>query len=258
MNSNRLLLSSLLVFFITSYAFSQNGYWQQHAKYVMDIDFAVAKHQYIGTQTLVYTNNSPDTLTQVFYHLFLNAFQPNSMMDIRSRTIKDPDSRVSDRIQGLSADEIGYEKVETLTQDGKPATFAVEGTVLEVNLPNPILPGASTTLALTFQAQVPKQIRRTGRDNREGIAYSMAQWYPKLAEYDYMGWHADPYVGREFYGIWGDFDVTIHIDSNYLVAATGYLQPTKPTASAKKPTAFWLLMSTISSGLLIQTTDIRP
>jgi hypothetical protein len=225
MSLPRLLLSPLFIFFITTYALSQNGYWQQHVNYTMDIDFEVASHQYSGTQIIVYT-------------LFLNAFQPNSMMDVRSRTIKDPDSRVGDRIQGLKADEIGYEKVETLTQDGKPTTFTVEGTILEVNLPNPILPGASTTLALTFQAQVPKQIRRTGRDNREGIAYSMAQWYPKLAEYDYQGWHADPYVGREFYGIWGDFDVTIHLDSNYVVAATGYLQPTKPAASAKKTHRF--------------------
>ena len=51
----------------------------------------------------------------------------------------------------------------------------------------------------------------------------MAQWYPKLAEYDYEGWHADPYIGR-IYGVWGDFDVTINIDKNYIVGGTGYLQ----------------------------------
>ena len=63
-----------------------------------------------------------------------------------------------------------------------------------------------------------------GRDNIEGIDYSMAQWYPKLAEYDDYGWHANPYIGREFFGIWGDFDVKITIDKDYVLGATGYLQ----------------------------------
>ena len=57
---------------------------------------------------MVYTNNSPDTLTKVFYHLYFNAFQPGSEMDVRSRTIKDPDGRVGDRISKLNEDEIGY------------------------------------------------------------------------------------------------------------------------------------------------------
>ncbi len=77
---------------------------------------------------------------------------------------------------------------------------------------------------MEFESQVPVQIRRSGRDNAEGIAYSMAQWYPKMAEYDYQGWHANPYVGREFHGVWSGFDVTINIDSRYIVGATGYLQ----------------------------------
>ena len=52
----------------------------------------------------------------------------------------------------------------------------------------------------------------------------MSQWYPKICEYDCEGWHPTPYVAREFYGVWGDFDVTITIDKNYILAATGYLQ----------------------------------
>jgi aminopeptidase N len=77
---------------------------------------------------------------------------------------------------------------------------------------------------MIFNSQVPLQIRRSGRNNSEGIDYSMAQWYPKLCEYDYQGWHANPYIGREFYGVWGDFDVTLQIDANYMVGGTGYLQ----------------------------------
>lgn len=201
-----------------------SAYWQQRVSYTMDIDFDVAKHQFKGKQTLKYTNNSPDALHQVFYHLYYNAFQPNSMMDIRSRTISDPDSRVKDRIFHLKKTEIGYHKIHSLTMNGKPVEFEVVGTILEAQLPEPIQPRATVTFEMEWDSQVPIQIRRTGRMNKEGIDYSMTQWYPKMAEYDKDGWHANPYVGREFHGIWGDFDVTIHMDGKYVIAGTGILQ----------------------------------
>jgi hypothetical protein len=203
---------------------AQSDRWQQRAKYQMEIDFDAVKHQYKGTQKLVYINNSPDTLQKVFYHLYLNAFQPGSQMDVRSRSISDPDARVKDRISKLSPSEIGYEKVLSLKQNGKSLKYEVVGTILEVTLNEKILPRSQHTFDMEFEAQVPLQIRRTGRNNNEGIDYSMAQWYPKMSEYDYEGWHANPYIGREFYGIWGDFDVKITMDAAYTIAGTGYLQ----------------------------------
>lgn len=203
---------------------SDDQRWQQKAKYTMEIDMDVETNKFKGIQKLVYTNNSPDRLNQVFYHLYFNAFQPGSMMDVRSRTIADPDGRVKDRISKLSQDEIGYQKIESLTMNGKDVAFSSEGTVLEVKLNSPIEPSETVTFDMTFEGQVPVQIRRSGRDNAEGVRYSMAQWYPKMAEYDYQGWHADEYIGREFYGVWGEFDVKISIDQDYIVGGTGYLQ----------------------------------
>ena len=203
---------------------ADNEYWQQKVKYDMEIDFDTSNHQFKGKQTITYWNNSPDTLSRVFYHLYYNAFQPNSMMDVRSRTIADPDSRVANRIKHLTEDEIGYQKIIKLKQDGKKTDFEVVGTILEVELANPILPGTSTVLAMDFEAQVPVQIRRTGRHNTEGIDYSMTQWYPKLCECDKDGWASNPYIGREFHGVWGDFDVKISIDTGFVIGGTGYLQ----------------------------------
>jgi hypothetical protein len=88
------------------------GYWQQEVEYVMEIDMDVETNRFTGFQELTYHNNSPDTLNRVFYHLFFNAFQPNSMMDKRSRTIADPDSRVRDRIYHYDETEIGYQKID--------------------------------------------------------------------------------------------------------------------------------------------------
>lgn len=232
MNNNgphyRKLIILLFSVFIIPVGLSAQ-YWQQEVQYDMDIDMNVAKHQFEGQQAIEYTNNSPDTLTKAYYHLYWNAFQPGSMMDIRSRTVPDPDQRIADRISQLDEEQMGFQKVLSLKQDGEPLKYETVGTILEVELAQPIPPNSSTTFEMEFKTQVPVQIRRSGRDNTEGIKYSMSQWYPKLCEYDADGWHPNPYVGREFYGIWGDFDVSITIDKDYVVAASGLLQNPEAT-----------------------------
>ncbi|MEO5995659.1 MAG: M1 family metallopeptidase, partial [Chitinophagaceae bacterium] len=219
--------------------FAQRDRWQQQVKYTMDVNMDVTTNRFSGKQQLEYTNNSPDTLYKVFYHLYFNAFQPNSMMDVRSRElgkivlgksragleIRDWDPRVTDRISKLNPDEIGYQKIISLKMNGVGQQYKMQETILEVNLTSPIMPGAKTVFDMQFEAQVPLQIRRSGRDNSgTGVRYSMAQWYPKLCEYDYEGWHPTPYIAREFYGVWGDFEVNITIDKSYIIAGTGYLQ----------------------------------
>lgn len=222
----KIFLSSIIALVLIASAAAQNNtsYWQQKVDYKMEIDMDVDTFQYKGEQELIYTNNSPDTLNRVFYHLYFNAFQPGSEMDVRSRSISDPDGRVGDRISKLLPSEIGYIKPNSLSQDGVTLSYEVVGTVLEVALNQPIYPGKSTTFNLDWDAQVPVQIRRSGRNNAEGIALSMTQWYPKLAEYDFQGWHADPYIGREFHSVWGDFDIKITIDEDYTIGGSGYLQ----------------------------------
>ncbi|MFH6962307.1 M1 family metallopeptidase [Flavobacterium plurextorum] len=219
-------------------AFAQNApYWQQHADYKMEVSMDVKNYQYKGKQELVYTNNSSDTLKKVFYHLFLNAFQPGSEMDARLHFIKDPDGRMVNKVKGadgkevkqsrietLKPNEIGYLKIANFKQDGVSAQTRVSGTIMEVTLPKPILPNSKTTFTLDFDGQVPVQVRRAGRNNSEGVELSMSQWYPKLAEFDFEGWHADPYIAREFHGVWGNFDVKITIDKEYTLGASGYLQ----------------------------------
>lgn len=225
-----------LVFPFVFFAQNRPYYFQQHVDYQMDVNMNVKNFQYFGKQTLVYTNNSNDTLRKVFYHLFNNSFQPGSEMDIRLQTIKDPDKRMvksfkinniesnESRISTLKPDEIGYMNISNFKQDGVLATTKVVSTILEVTLPKPILPNSKTTFTLDYNAQVPLQIRRNGRNSEEGIALSMAQWYPKICEFDFEGWHADPYIGREFHGVWGNFDVKITIDKDYTIGSTGYLQ----------------------------------
>lgn len=222
MNKGLIALAFLTCLGVT--AQNNTSYWQQEANYKMNVDMNVKNFQYTGEQELEYTNNSPDTLKKVFYHLFYNAFQPGSEMDVRSRTIADADPRVTDRISKLTPAQQGYLRVNTLTRNGKPLQFEEVGTVLEVTLDEPILPGQKANFSMKFAGQVPEQIRRSGRNSSEGVALSMTQWFPKMAEYDFEGWHADPYIGREWHGVWGDYDVKINIDKKYILGASGILQ----------------------------------
>lgn len=233
----KIILLSFLSFGLNSVSAQNAPYWQQHVDYKMEVSMDVKNYQYKGKQELVYTNNSPDTLRKVFYHLYPNAFQPGSEMDARLHAIKDPDGRMVSKVKGadgkevkqsrietLKPNEIGYLKITNLKQDGVVAQTRTSGTILEVTLAKPILPNSKTTFTLDFDGQVPVQIRRSGRNNSEGVELSMSQWYPKLAEFDFEGWHADPYIAREFHGVWGNFDVKITIDKDYTIGGSGYLQ----------------------------------
>ena len=256
---------SISIFVISSFLFlvasAQSGYWQQSVKYVMNIDMDVKTNRFTGKQRLEYSNQSPDKLNRVFFHLYWNAFQPNSSMDVRSRELgkvmvngrSDWDGRVRDRIQHLTDDEIGYQKVLVIKMNGVPQKTILHETILEVVLDKPILPKTKVVFDMEFEAQVPLQVRRSGRDNPQtGVRYSMSQWYPKICAYDKEGWHPTPYIAREFYGEWGDFDVSINIDKDYKLGGTGVLQNAaeigwgydkpgtelKPTVSAKRKWRF--------------------
>lgn len=217
----------------------RNGYWQQRITCTMKVDFDVQSHQYTGTQTLEYFNNSTDTLNKVFYHLYYNAFRPGSEMHEWTKRLPDPDTRILSKIEQMTPAEIGFMRVSNVQQDGLPLKTHEAGTILAVFLAKPLPPGSSTLINLEFNGQVPIQTRRSGRYSSENIAYSMAQWFPKICNYDQRGWHAHPYVQREFYGVWGDYDVEIQIDKRFVVAATGYeTDPSAASASGKRSWRF--------------------
>ena len=217
------MIRTIFILIAFQLSFAQE-YWQQHVEYEMNIDVDVSDFTYDGDQSIVYTNNSNDTINKVYYHLFFNAFKPNSQMDIRSRTIRDPDRRVGSRIVALDENDYGDISVSSLKQDGKDINFEINETVLLARLNKPLLPGKKTKLNMVFTAQIPLQIRRSGKLNKEGVDMTMTQWFPKLAEFDPEGWHPNPYIGREFHGVWGNYKVNITIDKNYVVGGTGYLQ----------------------------------
>lgn len=169
----------------------------------MNVQLDVSTNKLQGSQDIKYINNSPDTLYRLFFHMYWNAFQPGSSMDVRSQELGkiqigtnrdgtlrwDWDGRVRDRISYLKPDEIGYTRFTSVLAGGKSLQVTEHETIAEVKLDKALLPGQTIVLQTKWEGQVPLQIRRSGRDNAEGVRYTMTQWYPKLAAYDNDGWH---------------------------------------------------------------------
>ncbi len=218
----------LFAFVISQFQAQQNAYYQQAAQYKMDIDVNAEQFTYQGTQTLKYRNNSPDELNVVYFHLYWNAFKPNSMMDQRVASQgKNGDSRLQkdgiSRLASIPKNEEGAQNIHWIKQNGKELKFEIQETVMKVYLNEAIKPNSKTTFTMEWDAVIPQQIRRSGRNNREGVDMTMTQWYPKIAEYDYDGWATFDYIGREFHAPFADFDVTIKINKDYVVGAGGTL-----------------------------------
>lgn len=225
---NKGFLIILTLFFGLSSA-QKNAYYQQYANYKMDIDVDAKNFTYNGNQTLNYTNNSPDELNVVYFHLYWNAFKPGSMMDQRVASQgKNGDSRL--QVNGVSTlasipkNEEGAQNIHWIKQNGKDLKFEIQETVMKVYLNTPLKANSKTTFTMEWDAVIPMQIRRAGRNNREGIDMTVTQWYPKIAEYDYDGWATFDYIGREFHAPFSDFEVNIKIDKDYIIGAGGTLE----------------------------------
>lgn len=224
--SKRLII--IILFFGALVSGQQGPYYQQFAKYAMDIDVDAANFTYNGKQTITYTNNSPDELKVVYFHLYWNAFKPGSMMDQRTQNLgKNGDSRLQkggvSTLASIPKSEEGAQNIHWIRQNGKNLKFEIQETIMKVTLDTPVKPNSTSTFTMEWDAVIPMQIRRAGRNNREGIDMTMTQWYPKLAEYDYDGWATFDYIGREFHAPFADFDINIKIDRDYVIGAGGTL-----------------------------------
>ena len=141
---------TFLLIFCFSFAAAQNGYWQQHVDYTMSIDVDVENFTYSGEQSLIYTNNSPDTLQRVFYHLYYNAFKPGSGLEAASRNAYSDKRNMSKNLLSLDEDDWGDVKIISLKQDGVLIAHTTKETVLEVALASPLLPGKALRLTCLF------------------------------------------------------------------------------------------------------------
>ena len=200
-------------------------YWQQDVHYKIDARIDEATHIIDATETLEYVNNSPDTLTFVYFHLFQNAFIKGSHLHDLEKASKFPTRLGKYEAMGLGT------VVTNLKVDGKEPKVELDNTVMRVHLPKPLYPGGKVTFNMGFKTYYDNGAtrRRMKMYDAWGFKhYNGVQWFPKMCVYDRkFGWDTYQHLNKEFYADFGTYEVSLNFPSNYVVEATGALQNRK-------------------------------
>lgn len=214
------VLLAVVVYFQFTMSFGQKKYFQQNVNYKINVSLNVSTNTLDGFEVINYTNNSPDTLQFIWFHLWPNAYK-------NDRTALSEQLLELGRTDFYFSDESkrGYINRLNFKVKEKTAVLADDSLYIDVAkliLPTPLLPGGTIEITTPFHEKIPFNFSRGGHVNK---AYQITQWYPKPAVYDNKGWHEFPYLDQgEFYSEFGNFRVQITVPENYIVAATGELQ----------------------------------
>ncbi|TGE22198.1 hypothetical protein E5K00_18295 [Hymenobacter aquaticus] len=196
------------------------GYWQQEVNYSIDVTLDDKQHELRGTEELQYTNNSPEQLTFIWFHLWPNAYKDNTTAFAKQQL-----RNGSRKFEFAKAAQRGYIDQLDFKVNGQSAQLAYDPQnpdMAKLILPQPLAPGAKATISTPFHVKIPDSFSRFGHVSQ---SYQITQWYPKPAVYDRKGWHQMPYLDQgEFYSEFGSFDVRVTLPANYTVGATGVLQ----------------------------------
>ena len=208
----------VFIFCFQHSVFSQ--YWQQQVNYIIEVSLNDKLHTLDGFEKITYTNNSPDTLNYMWFHLWPNAYK-NDKTAFSDQLLENGNTK----FYFSSKEERGYINRLDFKVNGVAAKTEDHPNyidIIKVLLPKSLPPSQQITITTPFHVKLPFNFSRGGHD---GQSYQITQWYPKPAVYDKKGWHEMPYLDQgEFYSEFGNFDVRITIPSNYVVAATGELQ----------------------------------
>jgi hypothetical protein len=225
MLKNRIKLAILLTAVVVSTPLvAQKPYFQQDVAYQIHVRLDDQRHLLHATEELTYRNNSPDTLREIYMHLWPNAYLNQKTAYARQEVRNGSTSFhfAKDSTLGFidSLDfRVGGNQLKWALQEQNPDIARIE-------LDKPLLPGGSLVITTPFRVKLPASYSRMGH---VGQQYQITQWYPKPAVYDRDGWQAMPYLDQgEFYSEFGSFDVYITIGKNYVVGATGDLPAGDP------------------------------
>ncbi len=207
------------------------GYWQQDVEYKIKARLDDENDRIEGELDLVYYNNSPDDLTELFFHLYQNAFQPNSYQsELQNRRF----------LKGKTPSDYQGTDVSELTVNGEAMTFDLDNTILRVVLKEPLKSGDQLMVSCKFITRLnPRYAGRMKLYSAFGNKhFNVVHWYPRISVYDRkFGWTTDQHLGKEFYGDFGTFDVEITLPEHYVMDATGFLlnrEEVLPAALRKK------------------------
>lgn len=236
-------------------------YWQQRVRYRIDAELDPRNELLRGSETVVYRNQSPDTLRDVVLNLYQNIFSQGVP---RNRYVQITGGMTLERVEagGQALPERTSAEIPTLRSPpaDAPVGYAVQGTLGRLVLPRPLLPGDSTVLRIAWHYTVPPAgtFRTAWEDALGGRVFQVAQWYPQVATYDDLrGWDATPYLGDgEFYLEYGDWEVNLTLPAGWLVGATGELQNPDAVLSAEARSRLAAALRSDSSTHVVTAGDV--
>ncbi|MDX5480191.1 MAG: M1 family metallopeptidase, partial [Hymenobacteraceae bacterium] len=216
-------------------------YWQQRADYNIKVELDDENQSIKGSETITYTNNSPDVLSYLWVQLDQNIFEPKSMSNL-TRTGELKEKMSLQAVEYLTREEFdgGFKIQAVKDRNGKPLKYTINNTMMRVDLPASLKPKQSFTFSIDWNHNINNQKTLGGRSGYEyfpedgNYLYEMAQWFPRMAVYDDVnGWQHKQFLGSgEFALPFGDYRVSITVPADHVVAATGELQNTSQVLSA--------------------------
>ena len=228
-------------------------YWQQQVDYDIDVTLDEEKRRIDASEEIVYHNNAPDTLKYLWIQLDQNKFRDDSLSALTttfggignrgpatSAASGSSPAKLSmgaiRRQQFVEDNELGYQIKKVTDGRGKPLHYVIVGTLMRVDLAEPLKPGKKTELNIDFGYNIVEEDAVSARsgyehfpdDEREGgnDIFLLAQWFPRLAAYtDYEAWTNKEFIGRgEFTLEFGDYEVSMTVPADHIVSSTGVLQ----------------------------------
>ena len=210
----------LLALLLNLHAFGQQ-YWQQEVNYTISVTLDDVDHKITGYEEFVYTNNSPNALTEMYIHLWPNAYRDGNSA-LGKQLYRNGEMALT---YGLNENKGNIDDLK-FNVDGQMVQWKFDEKnkdICVITLNKPLQPDGKIKVSTPFTVKIPSgEISRLGHIDQ---SYQITQWYPKPAVYDKNGWNAIPYLNQgEFYSEYGSFDVSITLPANYVVGATGDLQ----------------------------------
>ena len=210
------------------------GYWQQDVHYTINAILNEEDELLNGQEILVYTNNSPNTLTEAYFHLYQNAVQPGSLTDelYKQNKAKVTFGKYEAQKLGTVIHSIQINPEDKPIKDEPPyektnIPFEIQNTLLKIKLPTPLKPGDSIAFHIDFTTYFDRgSIRRRMKvyDHHGYKHFNGVHWYPRICVYDRkFTWETDQHVEKEFYGDYGFFNISLTLPNHYVVEATGTL-----------------------------------
>ncbi|NJL77363.1 MAG: M1 family metallopeptidase [Saprospiraceae bacterium] len=216
----KFFLAFAITFYTINWATAQDNYFQQEVNYKIHAILIDSVHTLVGSMEIEYTNNAPNTLQEMYFHLWGNAFKSKTTAFAKQLLQQGNTDFYFANPKNLG----GYTAIQFKQNDKElPYNLDAENPdIALVKLEQPLNSGATTKIVVDFTLKIPTSYSRLGH---VGESYQMTQWYPKPAVFDRKGWHPMPYLEfGEFYSEFGNFDVSITLPENYVVGATGSLQ----------------------------------